>query len=72
MPRAIRQSEPAGNRVGKFAVSPAPPSTSYTDSREIRSRIKPGGGQLRSVANMIAARDNFGREAPTFCIYRRL
>lgn len=56
----------AGNISEKFAVSPAPPTT-YTDSSgNLQSNRL--AGQLRSVANMIAARDSLGVKRQIFFV----
>ena len=56
----------AGNVSEKFAISPAPPVT-FTNSSGL-SQSNRLAGQMRSVANMIAARDTLGVKRQIFFV----
>lgn len=56
----------SGNVSEKFAISPAPPSTFINASGVTQNNRL--AGQLRSVANMIAARDVFGVKRQIFFV----
>lgn len=58
--------DPSGNVSEKFAISPAPP-TSFINSSGA-SQTNRLAGQLRSVANLIAARDALGVKRQIFFV----